>query len=410
MSCGSGKTMGKSSPLQNKNLQVLLFIVLGTAFMTGIAQLFVLRFEKGDIYPAYSSLRADPLGTKALYASLDNLDGVSVSRNYDGFKRLKAHENTAVLYLGAPVCPCFLSARDAALFDRFVREGGRVIISFAGGKKQFCSHGRTDEDDPEKQRDDPDEQGDKPVYLTDLWGFSLAHDDTQGQDRSPARLRGSPAAHGGRGVDWHSGTYFEALDDHWTVLYQAGDHPVIIERKLGQGSVFMAGDSFFLSNEALSTHRHTGLLVTMAANAGTMVFDESHFGILSRSGIAGLMGKYNLQGLLTGLIAVMLVFVWKRSFYFMPLAREDGGPDIHRHMSARDYSAGMTSLLQKNISPKHILSLCVDQWRQTLSLQHPGGGDAAEEMERIRFAARNKKDPVEGYNTICRILSEKKTR
>ena len=435
MSDCSGKTMKKSSPLQNKTLLILLFIVLGASFMAGIAQLFVLRFEKGDIYPAYSSFRADPLGTKALYASLDNLDGVFVKRNYYAFKKLEARKDTALLYLGASVCPCFLSAEDAGQFDRFVREGGRVIISFAGGKKvsysKKTSHEKTDEaapednagqgpideantgktnkGDPEKQAEYPDEQEETPVYLTDLWKFSLEHDETQDMDNLAAHPCSTPAFENASPIDWHSNLYFGALDDHWKVLYQTGDYPVIIERKLGQGSVFMAADSFFLSNEALATHRHTGLLVAMASGTGTMIFDESHFGIQSQSGIAGLMGKYNLQGLLISFIAVILLFVWKNAFYFMPVIQEDADQDIPRHMSARDYASGLTNLLQKNISPKHILPLCVTQWQKTLSLKHPQAIDDAKEMERIRSAAKNKKDPVDGYNTICEILSEKKT-
>ncbi len=49
------------------NLAVLL---LGGLFVTGLIQLILLRFESGDVYPPYSSLRADPLGCKALYESL----------------------------------------------------------------------------------------------------------------------------------------------------------------------------------------------------------------------------------------------------------------------------------------------------------------------------------------------------
>ena len=35
----------------------------------------VLRFESGDVYPVYSSLRSDPLGTRAFYDSLEDLEG-----------------------------------------------------------------------------------------------------------------------------------------------------------------------------------------------------------------------------------------------------------------------------------------------------------------------------------------------
>ena len=57
-------------------------VALPVIFLAGLAQLFLLRFETGDGLPPYSSLRTDPLGTKALYESLDRIESVAVSRNY----------------------------------------------------------------------------------------------------------------------------------------------------------------------------------------------------------------------------------------------------------------------------------------------------------------------------------------
>jgi hypothetical protein len=42
-------------------------------------ELFELRFERGDVYPAYSSLRADPLGAMAFYESLEKIPGLSAA-------------------------------------------------------------------------------------------------------------------------------------------------------------------------------------------------------------------------------------------------------------------------------------------------------------------------------------------
>ena len=55
--------------------------LLAAGFFAGAARLFTLRFESGDIYPPYSSLRADPLGAMALYESLAALPGASAARH-----------------------------------------------------------------------------------------------------------------------------------------------------------------------------------------------------------------------------------------------------------------------------------------------------------------------------------------
>ena len=86
--------MQKNNTIAAAGLVLLLLI-----FAAGVAHLFALRFESGDVYPAYSSLRSDPLGTKALYESLENIASLSVSRNYHLLKSLTFEPQTTFSYL-----------------------------------------------------------------------------------------------------------------------------------------------------------------------------------------------------------------------------------------------------------------------------------------------------------------------
>ena len=56
-----------------RKLPLILLLLVVSGFTFGLIHLFNLRFESGDNYPPYSSLRAAPLGSKALYESLDQL-------------------------------------------------------------------------------------------------------------------------------------------------------------------------------------------------------------------------------------------------------------------------------------------------------------------------------------------------
>ena len=82
----------------NKGLTVLI-IALAACFVLGLWKLYELRFTAGDIYPQYSSLRADPLGTKALYESLQRIPDISTARNYREIESLPKGKST-VLFLG----------------------------------------------------------------------------------------------------------------------------------------------------------------------------------------------------------------------------------------------------------------------------------------------------------------------
>ena len=53
--------------LKRTLISLTLALLLAGGLVYGIAHLFALRYEKGDVYPPYSTLRADPLGAKGLY-------------------------------------------------------------------------------------------------------------------------------------------------------------------------------------------------------------------------------------------------------------------------------------------------------------------------------------------------------
>src|ERR1051325_165784 len=81
---------------------LLLFALLGL-FGWGLVKLLLLRFEHGDVYPPYSTFRADPLGAKAFYAGLDSLATISARRSLQPIWRVGDPRGTTLLFLGASV-------------------------------------------------------------------------------------------------------------------------------------------------------------------------------------------------------------------------------------------------------------------------------------------------------------------
>jgi hypothetical protein len=68
----------------------LLATGLAALFVVGLYQLLAERMDEGDAFPAYSTFRADPLGTKALFTALQDLPGhpVVVERHFRPLDRL----------------------------------------------------------------------------------------------------------------------------------------------------------------------------------------------------------------------------------------------------------------------------------------------------------------------------------
>ncbi len=85
--------------------------------------------QTGEVYPEYSSLRADPLGAKALYESLAALPELDVSRLYKQRSVLDA--GTTLLVLGVDAESWSRISDDVLTgYERLLPKGGRLVIAF----------------------------------------------------------------------------------------------------------------------------------------------------------------------------------------------------------------------------------------------------------------------------------------
>src|SRR5687768_9030677 len=110
-----------------KRSAIILLIVAIAGFVFGLVQLFNLRFESGDVYPKYSSFRADPLGCKALYESCQPL--LPTSRHLERWSKLGDGRRATLLYLGAEPDGLKFPKHEFQHLETFVRGGGRLVIS-----------------------------------------------------------------------------------------------------------------------------------------------------------------------------------------------------------------------------------------------------------------------------------------
>ena len=83
------RTWKDQSRRMKKYFPIVILLGCAAAFAFGVVpSCLQLRFEAGDVYPPYSSLRADPLGAMAFYESLGKIPGISVRRDFSASNRL----------------------------------------------------------------------------------------------------------------------------------------------------------------------------------------------------------------------------------------------------------------------------------------------------------------------------------
>ncbi|MFH1091235.1 MAG: DUF4350 domain-containing protein [Pseudomonadota bacterium] len=401
----------------------LLLLLILIIFIAGLVNLLRLRFEAGDVLPPYSSLRADPLGAKAFFESLEKTGAVRVDRNYRSLDKLSFNGPTTVFLLGLKPLD-WVSPEVLKTLDQLAAGGGRLVISFYPARssartqdgispgvrlnkigQEEGKHGRTTPGQPVSS------SRFKYVSLAGHWGFEYSLDreiKELAETRQARRLAGEGLPFL---VSWHTALYFDRLAGPWKVVYARTGRPVIIERNFGRGTIVLCADSYLFSNEALRAEPYPALLSWMVGPAGEVIFDETHLGLNESPGIAGLARKYRLHGLWAGLILLAGLFIWKNAFSLVPPA--DGpGSEAEYYVSEHDSAAGLVNLLRRHIPASRLLSVCLAQWKESFPGGPPGFEDRLTRAETLArssgFAPGAGQGLVARYNQIHRILSEGK--
>ncbi len=394
-----------------------MLLVLGAgAFGFGLYELFELRFAAGDVYPAYSSLRADPLGTMAFYESLERLPGLAVRRDFYAGNRLPEEPHTCYLHLAAESTDWLLLPEDLTrAIDGFLARGGRLVITFLPENVspfRFTPPAAppppTRSKKGSRQAKTDDAGMPAKIALKEHWGVEFRRVPLAagpGDTHQPALAENRTGLALPSTLRWHSALVLTNLDPAWQTIYGRGTNPVVVERRFGRGTVVVATDSYFVSNEALSKERHADLLAWVIGSARQVVFDEAHFGLVDRPGTATLIRKYRLHGLAAAFIVLAGLFIWKNASTFAP----PFPPELDtEEIRGKEAAAGFVNLLRRNIAPRDLLGICFEQWSKSLphsghfSLDRVDRAQAVLEAEALR--AHTDQDPVRAYREVCHAL------
>jgi hypothetical protein len=419
-----------------RHFPIIILLGCAAAFVFGVAELFKLRFESGDVYPPYSSLRADPLGTMAVYESLGKMPGLTVRRDYSASNLLPEERQTVYLHLAAePYDWDFLPDDVFRELKRFLARDGRLVITYFPQTWEphrfFLDEDKTNSPGTNSLGSEPPKSGkkepakskpatkkkkpreEKAVNLGDKWGFheryvALVAD---GDNYAPITVENRSHLKLPQSLDWHSGMVFTNCDPAWRVIYARGTNAVVIERTFGKGSVVIASDSYFLSNEAMLKDRHADLLAWLVGANNQVVFDEAHLGVMERSGIAVLMRKYRLHGLAAGLLLLAGLFIWKNSVSLVPSHAEARREDF---VAGKTAASGFINLLRRNIAPRDAFATCFAEWKKTAGATGKISRARLQAAEAIfaseKSLATKDRNAIAAYRKISETLGNRKIR
>jgi hypothetical protein len=382
-----------------------------------------MRFDTGSMFPPYSSYRNDPLGTKALFASLNRLPDVEATRYVDPLEKISnGPANQTVLMVGVNTQQPDLAPESfVEEVEAIVSRGGRMVLAFAPKAADFLNE-QFQQAGPSRlpPRGDSDEEdqsgglGESAVSIEEQWGIKLAYE--------PLRLDGNGGLithdailstdDGLRDtIKWHNGLMFEVDDDVWRTIYEGPNGAVVAERTLGEGTLVFVGDSFHLTNEGLALDRQPELLSFLIGGNAYVQFDEQHLGMQRNPGAAQLMRRYGLESLIAGFIGLALLFAWRAGSSLAPRYSDMLPTTAGDIEFGRDAHAGFANLVQRSTPRSDVVGECVNQWRQSV-LPGLGRADAnaiSEELNKI--VNRDKAAaPVDTYRAVLNELQERNVR
>ena len=401
-----------------KYLPVTVLIACGALFFGTFFLLLKGRFARGDVYPPSSSLRSDPLGTMIFFESLQALPGIQVVRDHSAVNRLPDGKNTTYLHFAASSHDWeSVPAATYRLIDRFLLEGGRLVISlspeYSDVRERRKKSGETDKKEEEKNApatEDTEEEEPKEddgfVSLQKKWGLIFLQVPGQSDGNGEFQVSNVSMPELPRELKWHGETILQKPGPAWKIVYESKKGAVMAEMKRGPGSVLVATDSFFVSNEALVRDRQPALLSWLVGPSDHVVFDEAHLGIMESPGVAALVRKYRLHGGVAALLVLAVLFIWKSSSSFVP--RKATAEAADNLITGRNAAAGFTGLLRRNISKDQIFDVCVQEWRKSYGHTAkftPREKSAMEEIVQQETARpARERDPSATYQRIRAVL------
>lgn len=465
------------APRRRRFLPAVLLLVLLAGFGYGVARLLELRLSGGDVYPPYSTLRTDALGSKALHDALAELPGLRVERGYRAWRRQfapgfpvggrpapatapLAETTLFVVGLNPSAWPYLFDRTELDALEDLARRGLRVVLTFRPLKNVPTTQGlhrqrETAAEDPDRPREagrerrgrnddqktgparnrDQDKEDDRdlrrpvtepsPVDAAAHWGLDFHRVRLDGRGKLPDRFQpppdpsvATPAAGaedrvGAETLSWHSLADWDAdppgskpSPGIWRALLRRNrGRAVMVERPFGEGSLVLATDSFFLSNEALAgDDRHAALLAGLVGpRARRVVFDERHLGVAENPGLMTLVRRYGLDGALAALGLLVGLFLWRNATSLAPprpepvdVAANGGGEGV----AGREASAGFGALLRRGVPVRELVPTLLARW-ETANFR-PVAAPRAARLREIAAAERTR--PAAAYRAMRAAL------
>lgn len=374
-------------------LPFITIVLLVLSFIFGSYKIMTMRYKKGDVYPQYSSLRHDPMGTSILFQALNKM-GYQVETIMEEKLPEDINPHDSILFYISPSFLISKETRDHII--GFILRGGRVFVSDENSNRLmdfFDTKVVYNENDIGKKADENNEQKnnmDGQEYdsnIIPLEGVDFWSEDLKVINKSSLKCK------------W----------PNTRAAFKHRDQDIILLLRHGKGNIIISSENYFVSNESLIKEPPVTFLTWVLNGRKNVLVDEYHHGISYKKGTSFLLKKYNLYWFIAYLGFVFFLYLWHVLPYFQtPLPRPSKG-----NLLPLSSLQGYTQLLTKTIQKKKLLDICINQWikgsKNRFSMEN--NEKLIERLTQQTELANMDKDEglISKYNEISNMIKERET-
>jgi hypothetical protein len=347
-------------------------------------QMFRVRSEVNGVYPEYSSLRADPKGYRVLFETLSSLGSIQVQRFEEPFKELPSASGKILVLAG--LHPGGFSTDETKLLDDWMKKGGTLLLAFSSPPIAQNEKEQQPGQEQQKNKSVRDDIG-----KSETWGYRIFWTKLSLVTELQSNLFADQ-------FSWAGHLYIQPTKSDWEVMAKARDLPVVLQRNFGAGKLVLLADSYPLSNVALAAHRNAALVSWLFPQHSTVVFDESHFGIVNRPGIIGLARRYGLDGAFVAILGLAGLYLWASRYSLKPVRRVQA--DSESAVPGIGGNEIFANLLRRTLPATDLCATCLQIWKQ----KGPINAAKQARLETLLNSLPATTSQVERYNQIVKLL------
>jgi hypothetical protein len=383
--------------MKNFSWKWIVLISLLGSFLWILLSTFSTNLSKDSTYPLFSTYNSNPKGSSIFYQTLSSLPNISTSRSNDPPSLIEPKPNETLFLLGLNYYDFTCSNKSFIdALDQWTKVPCHIIMTMSPNlhNDRFDFHQRSLKQNTNNQQSNysdylSNRKNKFPSslsqwlsvlytlteknYLFQLNTDKTTDDDSKNKEFAPMPLISSLSNQEITPVWQNHCTLVEIPKSNfsWRILATCNHEPAILQTKMNQALITVMSDSTLFSNEWLLKPEALQSILPWLQQTSHFHFVEARpsnteptFSIIS------LIYKYNIHGILVGLILLFFLLIWASSSAGLS-SSQTFELSSSANIKGKSNQDALFQMILRGIPTSQLLVHCIQQYQKFASKNKP---------------------------------------